>query len=97
MDDHTPAPTPALTAPAVKSPTKVLLFLEELASMPDETIAKVFPASPTMVRMAMAKAGDYVPTDPDELDEMLATVAGWMIALRSDDAATLGATGVANL
>lgn len=39
-----------------------------------------------MIRMALAGAAAQLPTDVDELDRLLESIAGFALSLRSDDA-----------
>ena len=70
----------------MKSPEKVLRFLEELESFNDEEIGDAVPLGipAPMLRMALAGVAGSVSDDAAELDEFLTKLGDWCLGLRSD-------------
>lgn len=70
----------------MKSPEKVLAFIEELQSFPDDEMAEALglPFATPFLRIALASVGEVMPSDPAELDEKLTQVGDFCLSLRSD-------------
>lgn len=70
----------------MKSPEKVLLFLEEMQSCTDVEIAEAIPlpVPPTMIRAALAGVAGQISDDAGELDEWLTRLGEFCLSLRSD-------------
>jgi hypothetical protein len=67
------------------SPSKLLQFLEGIADLDDDELAKVVPfVSPRVVRAGIATAARAVPLDAALLDGYIAQTVELMLALRSD-------------
>lgn len=70
----------------MRSPEKVLKFLEELQDFTDAEIAEAIPLpiSPALLRAGLAGVAGQVPQDPDELDGWLMKLSEFCLSLRSD-------------
>lgn len=70
----------------MRSPEKVLLFLERLQEFSDPEIEEALglPIPATLLRMALAAVVPQVPGDHVELDELLDRLGEFALSLRSD-------------
>jgi hypothetical protein len=72
----------------MKSPEKVLAFLEEMQASSDADIADAIPLPlpAAMIRATLAGVAGQVPDDVDELDAWLTQLGEFCLSLRSDPA-----------
>lgn len=70
----------------MNSTEKVWALIEHLADADDDELAEAFPIAlpPTMMRAALAMAGEQLPQAPAELDAFLEGVSAFCLTLRSD-------------
>ncbi|PZR70113.1 MAG: hypothetical protein DLM63_00210 [Solirubrobacterales bacterium] len=70
----------------MRSPEKVLVFLEQLQSYRDEEIEEALglPIPAPLLRMALTAVVPQVPENADDLDELLDRLGEFALSLRSD-------------
>lgn len=71
----------------MKSPEKVLLFLEELQGFSDDDIAEAIPVPmpPPALRMMLAGVATALGEDAEALDANLTQLGNFCLNLRSDE------------
>lgn len=72
----------------MRSPEKVLRFLEEIQSYPDEDIVEAVPLGipAPALRGALVGVAAALPDDAADLDGLLDRLGSFCLSLRSDDA-----------